>query len=281
MKISEHKLMEAEQRASPNHGGLFSSKRPDSIIIHYTATATARQAVNTLINPRVKASAHLVVGRDGEIIQLVDFNTIAWHAGESSYNGRDGFNKFSIGIEVVNAGWLRKSGDRFISDFGKAFEGQDVITARHRNPQTTYKYWQTYSEKQIEVVEDICGTLIENYPIEMILGHEEIAPGRKQDPGPAYPLDDLRKRLLGVGADRNSNKGLDEDIPFDAQINATHLNIRAFPDVNAKKIANALPSGKPVTVLDKQDDWYHVRTNIDGWVNASFVKALPKSSNKH
>jgi len=280
MKISGHKLKDAEYIPSPNHSGLFGKKHPDSIIIHYTATATAKQAVNTLTNPRVKASAHLVVGRDGAIFQLVDFNTIAWHAGASSYAGRNGFNKYAIGIEVVNAGWLRKSGEMFISDFGKIYPASEVLTAHHRNSQTPYKYWNTYTGKQLETVEEICRTLIAAYPIETILGHEEIAPGRKQDPGPAYPLDDLRKRLLGIGASRDSNAGLENSFPFEARVDATHLNIRAFPDASAKKVALPLEGGKMLTVLDTQDGWHRVRTDIEGWVFGSYVKPLPQKDNQ-
>ena len=71
---------------------------PDMIILHYTAGASAAGSAFYLARPDVKASAHVVIGRRGEVIQLVAFDTQAWHAGESSYEGRIGLNRYSIGI---------------------------------------------------------------------------------------------------------------------------------------------------------------------------------------
>lgn len=99
MKISNHYLDELNNikfviQKSPNISGNFSNSELDTIIIHYTAGRTAQGSVNTLCNPQRKASAHLVIGQDNQIFQLVDFQTIAWHAGISSYNGKHGFNKY-------------------------------------------------------------------------------------------------------------------------------------------------------------------------------------------
>lgn len=69
-------------RESPNHGGLFEPGLPDTIIIHYTAGSSAESSVKVLCDPKRKASAHLVVGRDGSVTQLVPFNTVAWHAAQ-------------------------------------------------------------------------------------------------------------------------------------------------------------------------------------------------------
>ena len=74
---------------TPNHSGAFT---PDTIVLHYTGGPTLISAQRTLTSPRVSASAHLIIGRDGEIVQLAPFNIVTWHAGRSSYAGRSGYN---------------------------------------------------------------------------------------------------------------------------------------------------------------------------------------------
>ena len=75
------------------------------IVVHYTAGTSARTAAEFLAKEEVKASAHLVIGRQGELFQLVPFDTEAWHAGRSCYGGRANLNRYSIGIELDNLQW--------------------------------------------------------------------------------------------------------------------------------------------------------------------------------
>ncbi len=203
MKITQHKLVGANcsHKLSPNHGANFAAARPDTIVIHYTAGPTLSSAVDSFLNPERKASAHLVVSRDPEdgaavkIVQMVPFDTVAWHAGPSKWKSRTGLNKFAIGIEIVNAGLLVRAGEKFQAWFGRLYPVSEVIEAVHRN-ETTPRFWHRYTEKQISTVFDLCDLLIQTYPITTIVGHEEISPGRKVDPGPAFPLDKLRERLI-------------------------------------------------------------------------------------
>ena len=83
---------------------------PDMIVLHYTAGTSAESSALFLTRPDVSASAHVVIGREGEVFQLVPFNIEAWHAGKSWYAGRGGLNRYSIGIELDNLGKLRFSG---------------------------------------------------------------------------------------------------------------------------------------------------------------------------
>lgn len=183
---------------TPNTSGKFGAGRLDTIVIHYTAGSSAKSSVRTLTKPSSRASAHLVVGKDGSIIQLADFDTVTWHAGKSSHNGRTGLNKYSIGIEIDNPGKLTKDGDAYLTWYKAKIDEKNVIKATHRN-QSSPRYWHSYDPKQVAAVEDICRLLIETYDIKHIVGHEEISPGRKVDPGPAFPLDELRQRLFGGG----------------------------------------------------------------------------------
>ncbi len=196
MYIDNHHLKDVRYIASPNQGGPFAPGAPDTIIIHYTASASAESAIRTLCDSerKHKVSAHLVVARDGSVTQLLPFDIIGWHAGASEWGTRSGFNKYALGIEIDNAGQLCERGGRYESWFGRAYPPAEVVRGVHRN-QATASYWHCYTDEQLAQVEAICVALIEHYGIQYILGHEEIAPSRKVDPGPAFPLDALRARL--------------------------------------------------------------------------------------
>ena len=104
-------------------------------------------------------SAHFFVRRDGEIIQFVSCDRRAWHAGISSWKGKERCNDFSIGIEL---------------------EGADD---------------SPFSALQYESLATLANALRAHYPIEDVVGHSDIAPGRKMDPGPAFEWEQLRLRL--------------------------------------------------------------------------------------
>lgn len=251
---------------SPNHSGEFAKGDLDTVIMHYTAGPYS-QSLKTLINPNVRASAHLILDRDGSITQLIPFNLMAWHAGNSYYNGRTGFNKYSIGIEMVNSGYLTKSGNIYRAWYGEAFNPSEVIEAIHRN-QTTPKYWHVYTAEQIDAAYDLVQVLINTYGLKNILGHEEIAPKRKMDPGPAFPLDRFRERLLGATRDTDDA----EDLPDTGRVIANVLNIRANPNSNAAAIAPPLAKGTKVMILDENNGWYKVSVPVVGWVFAKYIE---------
>ena len=164
---------------------------PDMIILHYTAGTSAESSAKFLVRPDVKASAHVVIGRDGQVIQLVPFNIEAWHAGKSSYGGRSELNHYSIGIELDNAGELQRVGDRYYSCFGREYSPDQVYTTEEEG---RARYWHSFTEGQFAVTEEICRLLKACYGIKYLVRHSDITP-RKTDPGPAFPFDELRKRL--------------------------------------------------------------------------------------
>ena len=202
-----HRFKDVNYIESPNQGGPFAPELPDTIVIHYTAGANAESAIYTLCDRKRKVSAHLVVGRDGAVTQLLPFNIVGWHAGRSLWRERTSLNQYSIGIEIDNAGQLSERDGRYESWFGQTYPASEVVRDAHRNqslpgahPQIRQpvSFWHRYTEVQFEVVETICAALIAAYGIYHILGHEEIAPDRKVDPGPAFPLDEMRARLLTI-----------------------------------------------------------------------------------
>ena len=163
---------------------------PDMIVLHYTAGTSAESSSIFLTRPDVSASAHLVVGRKGEVFQLVPFHIEAWHAGKSWYAGRGGLNRYSIGIELDNLGKLRFSGDLFVAECGRVVSPEEVYTDCSGDHPT---YWHRYTERQIRVLQEICSLLEETYPIRDVVGHSVITP-RKIDPGPAleFALSELQ-----------------------------------------------------------------------------------------
>jgi N-acetylmuramoyl-L-alanine amidase len=183
------------QRPTPNRGGRMT---PQFLVMHFTGSSSTSSAVGWLTDARAKASAHLVISPEGAVTQLAPFNVITWHAGRSAYQGREGFNSFSIGIELVNAGMLAKRADGvFIERISpKVVPADQVILARHKNggPEAP---WAIYPQAQIEASIEIGQALNATYRFIEVVGHDEIAPGRKSDPGAAFPMGRVESLIMG------------------------------------------------------------------------------------
>ncbi|MDD5269308.1 MAG: 1,6-anhydro-N-acetylmuramyl-L-alanine amidase AmpD [Methylococcales bacterium] len=179
MNINQHWLTGIARIPSPNY-----NERPDPadislLVIHCISlppgefnNAYIDQLFCNLLNPddhpyfieiyQLTVSAHLLIKRDGSCVQYVPFDKRAWHAGKSSYRGRECCNDFSIGIEL---------------------EGTDSIA---------------YTEEQYAQLAAIIDLLLKNYPKlskQHIVGHCDIAPGRKTDPGASFDWQRLQKKL--------------------------------------------------------------------------------------
>lgn len=157
---------------------------PDMIILHYTAGSSVMSSVRYLARPDVAASAHLVIGRAGEVVQLVAFNIVAWHAGRSRYAGRSELNHCSLGIELDNLGQLRQEGGKFVAECGVVVPFDEVYVDEAGSGKT---YWHKYTEVQERVLAEVCGVLTDCYSIQEIVGHSDVTE-RKVDPGPALRL---------------------------------------------------------------------------------------------
>jgi len=199
-----HKLVDAAaparvtQTPTDNHGGAV---QPLYLVIHYTAGVNYQGAVQHFLKPEAKASAHLVIGRNGEIVQMVNFNLIAWHAGASAWGDLTMLNRYSIGIELANAGYLKRTAEgNWITYTGKIIPPGEVILATHKNQQREVG-WQIFPQAQLDALEEVATALHSKYQFRDILGHDDIAPMRKVDPGPAFPTDGFRSRVLGRSDD--------------------------------------------------------------------------------
>lgn len=199
MKINNHRLIADQNepfsfQKSPNQSQTIS---PLYLVIHYTAGSSLEGAVNWFLNPQAQASAHLVIGRDGTVVQMVDFNKKAWHAGKSIWGNLEGLNSYSIGIELVNSGRLSKRSDGQWVNWAKNIIPDDQVTIATHKDETEANGWHEYSDQQIQCALNIATLLNHHYKFTDVLGHEDIAPKRKADPGPLFPMNSFRSHVLG------------------------------------------------------------------------------------
>ena len=197
-RIKNHRIANAPFRMAVDHGGELA---PDMIVIHFTAGGSAAGSVDWLTRADDSyVSAHVVLDREsGAATQLVPFNTLAYHAGRSEWRGRKNLNRYAIGIELANWGGLaRVAGNRYLSWAKTEIDPDRVIKARHKNAERYRharkpEHWERFTPCQLAATLRLCRALIETYPaITEIVGHDDISPDRKIDPGPAFPMEWLQ-----------------------------------------------------------------------------------------
>ncbi|RLQ88192.1 N-acetylmuramoyl-L-alanine amidase [Notoacmeibacter ruber] len=159
---------EARVRPSPNCGPRKLSGRPDILLLHYTGMATGDEAERWLCRPDSEVSCHYIVHEDGRIVQMVPEAMRAWHAGASCWEGEADVNSRSIGIEIVNGG----------------------------HPANL----PPYPDRQIDAVIALAQDIVERHAIKpsRVLGHSDVAPGRKIDPGEHFPWERLAESGIGL-----------------------------------------------------------------------------------
>ena len=254
---------------SPNHGGAIT---PQYLVIHFTASHSAKVAIDWLTNPEAKASAHVVIARDGTITQLVPFNLEAWHAGKSHWDGHEGLNHLSLGIELDNAGKLTRQGSKWVDWTGKQIPDAEVREDTHKH-ETERCGWHTFTEAQINATRELGKLLVQTYGLKDVIGHEDIAPGRKTDPGPTFPLKELRAQLVGRA---------EEHTPAIHQVTTT-LKIHDAAGTDKPTVPGSpLPAGTKVAVVARQGDWCRVdvlqpvngHAELHGWVHGNYLKRI-------
>lgn len=175
-------------KPSPNFGERKGGRGIDMLLLHYTGMEDDAQALDWLCNETSEVSAHYYVHRDGSILQLVDETARAWHAGAAFWKGEPDINSCSIGIEIANAGN------------------------------------EEFPEVQLNAVIALCKDIIERHDIQpsRVLGHSDVSPGRKIDPGAHFPWAQFAEAGVGlwtdpepIGGGRFFQKG-DEGQPIQA-----------------------------------------------------------------
>ncbi len=174
---------------------------PRILVIHFTSGASARSSAEWFRSPDNKgASAHLVIERDGSTLQCVPFSEIAWHAGKSTWKGRNDLNRLSLGIELANWGNLERRGSEWVSGNGKPVANPVMAMHKNGNPDGSRHPigWEPYPEAQFAAAVAIARALAAAYGITEIVGHDDIAPDRKKDPGPAFDMVRFRREVLNA-----------------------------------------------------------------------------------
>ena len=148
-----------------------SPKEITYIIFHYTGMASEKKAIERLTNKKTKVSSHYFIKKDGTIINMVPEKFIAWHAGVSCWKSHKNLNNKSIGIEIQNSGHINK--------------------------------YESFSIKQIKSLLLLTKALKKKYNIKSknFLGHSDISPNRKKDPGEKFPWKHLAKHKIGIWYD--------------------------------------------------------------------------------
>jgi N-acetylmuramoyl-L-alanine amidase len=153
---------------SPNHDGRPAGAAIDMLVLHYTGMPTAEEALARLCDPEAKVSAHYTIDRTGRIWRHVPEERRAWHAGVSFWAGEKNVNARSIGIELVNPG----------HEFG----------------------YVPFTDEQIAALAELAQGILKRHPIlpRHILGHSDVAPSRKTDPGELFPWQTLAASGIGL-----------------------------------------------------------------------------------
>jgi N-acetylmuramoyl-L-alanine amidase len=156
------------ERASPNHAARDDPSRIDMLVVHYTGMRSAAEAIERLCDSAARVSAHYVVEEDGVIWRLVPEQRRAFHAGISCWEGEHDLNRVSIGVEIVNPG----------HEWG----------------------YRPFGEAQMRTVEWLCRDILSRYPIppHRVVGHSDIAPARKTDPGELFDWPRLASSGIGI-----------------------------------------------------------------------------------
>lgn len=270
MQIDKHKLKGVPFDASPHIGGTIT---PRFLVMHYTAGGSALNSVRAIRDRGL--SAHFFVDRDGAVIQTVPCNRMAYHAGPSHWRGYDGLNGCSIGIEIANLGWLdRKEGAGWTrSGLSRVLAEADVVVAAHKNGGRAMG-WEAYPEAQLQAVAALTEAIRAAYPtIQEVVGHDDISPGRKQDPGPAFPM----ARFQHLGGAAGSGTLAENDLGlFEVSARDT-LNLRGGPGTGFTVLAKLAP-GTQLRVLREDAEWRMVDLQgdavPDGFVHGAYLRRL-------
>ncbi len=197
MNITADHWLEGVTRKPLSGGSEMNTRR--FLVAHYSSGWSAQSSIDFWNTPEARgASAHVIIDRDGIIFQIRPFNRTCGHAGESKWKDPNtgkmyvGLNSCSIGIELANAGDMARTPDVYPSTMGE-LAGKPVprLVARHQNGGPVTK-WELYPDPQLKAMEAVSKAIVKRYNIDDLVGHDNIAPNRKTDPGPAYPLQVLR-----------------------------------------------------------------------------------------
>ncbi len=287
MRIRNNRFVDEWFGLSKDVGGPLTKLR--FIVMHYTAGGSGASSRDYMlksptekqrilgVSKKVYASAHLVIDRDGSIWQIVPFDRKARHAGRSEWRGLNSLNQYSIGIEIANYGWLDKQGDgTYKRSDTPRFQPEEVTIAAMPGGDEI-KGWENYPPAQLDAVERVTASLLGRYPsITEVVGHQQISPGRKFDPGPAFPMHRFTNLVDNRGLGATENERTSSEPPEERYRTTTRVNIRGGPGTAYDKLDNSpLDMGTELVKLDERGEWYFVsvttQNSVKGWVHSRYT----------
>jgi N-acetylmuramoyl-L-alanine amidase len=196
MKVEENGwLLDIRRVESPDRGGMIA---PEAIVLHYTGAGSAEGSIDWLSRKdEVFVSAHVVIDRNGSVIQLLPFCQEAWHAGVSKWKDKTRLNEWSVGIELANFGPLQNAQSGYAkTPKGTLLMPREIYSGPHDNLNCQHTLWEAFPHVQVLSCLQVCLALTQAYNINLVLAHSDVAPDRKIDPGPAFPMEAFRKCLF-------------------------------------------------------------------------------------
>lgn len=171
----------------------------DMLVMHYTGMRSAEEALDRLCDPAAKVSAHYVIEEDGTIHTLVDEEHRAWHAGVASWRGADNINSRSVGIELVNPG----------HEFG----------------------YRAFPKSQVSAAIDLCHGILARHdiPARNVVGHSDVAPSRKEDPGELFPWRALATQGIGLWPSANADAPIVDQHDVERTLQGVGYDINDLP----------------------------------------------------
>jgi len=307
LSVKDHYLVDEHgrrfQEITPHKNGYKSRPpidRPRFIVMHFTTGTKVESTISHFIDGSSGVSTHLLIGRDGRVIQFLPFNKVAQHCGYSYWERLSNLNYHSIGIELDNAGLLSRSREAsgwfsrkvLIPD---GMVEQKVSWKQYKaNDPARYPAWEKFSKVQLKVALNVVKALKEHYgSIKDILGHEDVNINNRYDPGPLFPMSKFRKELFG-------RKDPEMEI-FKINEGKTHLYANSIdgsrPNINMRAYNDTLPIGTIVRVNQvdenrgmslvrvlklksdnkgrKKIKRDNVRNNSLGWISSDSLALIP------
>ncbi|MEL7145833.1 MAG: N-acetylmuramoyl-L-alanine amidase [Bacteroidota bacterium] len=236
-------------------------ERVEMIIIK----STTNQLLNNsghINGTTTNSPTHVLIDRDGLVTQFIPFNEQIPVAIAGSWEGIKNLASRSIILTFVNHGRLQKQGENFVSTEEVSVEKTDVFTGIHQNEESL-SYWQKFTDSQVTIAEKIIRCLTSAYQVKYILGYEEVCPGLQTDPGPAFPLEIMRRKVIKDQVNELSNtlnyKNVADQLDLGTVLRDDVLALKAERDA------------KIINIRRKNGGWYKVNIDLGGFVKEEWI----------
>lgn len=173
----------------PRDTGDLASLR--ALVFHFTGAPSIRGVINWITRPDSTGAVHILISRSGAVVQFAGLDKRTWHAGLSRWQDLTGLNAYSVGISYDNSGQVNRNSEGKFIAFGRELPASDVLCTTAGQSETC---WQRYTAVQIAVTRGLIKAIFAQSGKLPLLGHFDITEHRT-DPGPAFPLQDLRREF--------------------------------------------------------------------------------------